>query len=185
MLASLSVRHYFIVCWQCRHAAALPADAAGDGLQGPKREVQLGRKALSSKENQRGLPAAGACQPSEQHMANASQSSKPNLSRGEPLPLLISGRLRSVDPMRSVASRLRTRVGPSKPIAAVCTGTCDLSGLDDDAGTSSGNAAVPSSKASCIGSSGAAPRYITGLRRNGFVPPLKTVKPQSADGNNA
>ena len=86
---------------------------------------------------------------------------------------------------RSIAPRLTTKGAAPKPIAAVCTGKGDLSELCDDAGAGSGKAAVLSSKASCIGSSGAAPRYITGLRRKGFVPPLKTVKLQSADGSNA
>ena len=69
----------------------LRAEATINVMQGPKHDVQLRRKGLSSKENQARLPAVEACQPSEQHTADTSHSVKPVLSRGEPSPLLSSG----------------------------------------------------------------------------------------------
>lgn len=69
----------------------MPAEAGGDVMQGLKRDVQLSRKGMSSKENQARISDAEACQPIEQHMANTSQSVKPVLSRGKPSSLLPSG----------------------------------------------------------------------------------------------
>ena len=96
ILARMIVRHCFMVSWQGASAVVLQAEATGIVMQGPKHDAQLRRKGFSSKENQTRLPAVKACQPSEPQVADTSHSSKPVVSRGEPLPLSESGCFRSV-----------------------------------------------------------------------------------------